>query len=64
MPSRRPYVAGLLIGTVAHVDDSAGRLTPTAALTPAVDVGRLDLVGVLRTAPRDTPRPTVTGAAP
>ncbi len=60
----RPYPAGVLIGTVARVDDPAGRLTPSGALTPAVDVARLDVVAVLRTAPRVAPRPAVTGGVP
>lgn len=60
----RPFVAGVTIGTVVSVDPPRGRLTPTAAVRPAVDPTTLDIVGVLKTAPRITPRPTATGGAP
>ena len=59
----RPFVAGVPVGRVASVDPGGGRFAPTAAVQPAVDVTRLDVVGVLLTAPRTVPRPAVGGAA-
>ena len=56
-----PFPPGLRVGTVASVDEVPGDLTPTAAVRPAVDLSTLGVVGVLRTAPRSTPRPAVTG---
>ena len=56
-----PFPPGLRVGTVASVDEAPGDLTPTAGVRPAVDLSTLGVVGVLRTAPRSTPRPTVTG---
>ena len=46
-PDNVPFVAGLPIGTVSRVDPSRGRVGVTAAVTPAVDVGRLDVVAVI-----------------
>lgn len=60
----RPFVAGVPVGRVASVDPGGGRLTASGALEPAVDLGSLRVVGVLLTAPRSTPRPSVTGGAP
>ncbi|KGN35012.1 hypothetical protein N802_01215 [Knoellia sinensis KCTC 19936] len=59
----RPFVAGVLVGTVSAVEPQRGRLAPTGTVKPAVDVGTLSVVGVLLTAPRSTPRPSVTGGA-
>lgn len=56
-----PFPAGLRVGAVADVDDVPGDLTPTAAVRPAVDTSELDVVGVLLTGPRGTPRAAVTG---
>ncbi|NYG08051.1 rod shape-determining protein MreC [Phycicoccus badiiscoriae] len=56
-----PFPAGIRVGTVMRVDDAPGDLTPTAAVRPAADVTALGVVGILRTGPRSTPRPTVTG---
>jgi rod shape-determining protein MreC len=56
-----PFPAGIPVGVVTSTDQSAGDLTPSAAVRPAVDVTTLDLVGVLLTTPRTTPRPSVTG---
>lgn len=58
-----PYLPGLRVGTVTEVDADPAALVPTAAVTPAVDVSRLDVVGVLVTPARTTPRTTVTGGA-
>lgn len=60
----RPFVAGVPVGRVSSVDPGGGRFAPTAAVQPAVDVTRLDVVGVLLTAPRTVPRAAVGGAAP
>lgn len=57
----RPFVAGVLVGTVRAVDPDRGLLAPSGSLTPAVDPSSLDVVGVLLTAPRTTPRPSATG---
>ncbi len=59
-PGGRPFVAGIPVGTVARVDDPGGTAARTAAVRPAVDVTELDVVGVLRTVPRTTPRPAST----
>ena len=59
----RPFVAGVPVGRVSSVDPGGGRFAPTAAVQPSVDVTRLDVVGVLLTAPRTTPRAAVEGTA-
>ncbi|SES12717.1 rod shape-determining protein MreC [Pedococcus cremeus] len=59
----RPFVAGVPVGRVSSVDPGGGRFAPTAAVQPSVDVTRLDVVGVLLTAPRTTPRTAVEGTA-
>lgn len=56
-----PFPAGLRVGTVQGVDEVPGDLTPTAAVRPAVDLTTLDVVGVLLTGPRTTPRTASTG---
>jgi rod shape-determining protein MreC len=43
----RPYVPGIVVGTVAALDPTDGRLTATAAVRPAVDPDRLDVVAVV-----------------
>lgn len=60
----RPFVAGLPVGRVSSVDPRGGRLAVTAAVSRTVDVTTLDVVGVLLSAPRATPRATVEGTAP
>lgn len=57
----RPFVPGVLVGTVTDVEPQRGRLAPSGAVRPAVEVGSLSVVGVLLSAPRATPRPAVTG---
>jgi rod shape-determining protein MreC len=59
----RPFVAGIHVGTVSTVDPGGGRFAATAAVAPSVDVTSLDVVGVLLTAPRATPRAPVQGGA-
>jgi rod shape-determining protein MreC len=43
----RPYVPGIVVGTVTAVDPALGTLTATAAVRPAVDPNRLDVVAVV-----------------
>lgn len=43
----RPYPAGLIIGHVASVDPVSQLRPPSGAVRPAVDLSRLDVVGVL-----------------
>ncbi|PRY63607.1 rod shape-determining protein MreC [Knoellia remsis] len=57
----RPFVPGVLIGTVSAVEPQRGRLAPSGSVRPAVDIGRLSVVGVLLTEPRSAPRPAATG---
>lgn len=57
------FPGGLRVGTVSAVDRVAQGLTATGAVTPAVDVTTLDVVGVLVGGERSDPRPTVTGGA-
>jgi rod shape-determining protein MreC len=57
----RPFVAGVQVGRVTSVDPGGGRLAPTAAVTPSVDASTLDIVGVLLSSPRTSPRPPVQG---
>ena len=58
----RPYLPGVVVGTVTAVEDGAGRLAPTGTVTPAVDTTSLDVVAVVVGGDRSTPRPTATGA--
>ena len=60
----RPFVPGVLVGTVSAVEPQRGRLAPSGTVRPAVDVGTLSVVGVLLTAPRSTPRVAATGGVP
>lgn len=46
-PGNQPFVAGLPIGTVTSIDPARGRVVSTAAVTPDVDVARLDVVAVI-----------------
>ena len=50
------FVPGVPVGRVTEVDTTPGGLTSTAAVEPFVDVGALDLVGVVVEPPRGTPR--------
>jgi rod shape-determining protein MreC len=56
----RPYVPGIVVGTVATVHLGVGRLAPTGTLTPAVDSTSLDVVAVVLTSGRSAPRPAAT----
>lgn len=61
-PGGVPFPAGLRVGTVAQVDPAAGAVAPSAAVRPAADVTRLDLVGVLLDPGRSVPRAPLAGA--
>jgi rod shape-determining protein MreC len=50
------FVPGVPVGRVVEVDADASSLVTTARVEPFVDVGELDLVGVVTAAPRRTPR--------
>ena len=54
----RPYVAGVPIGEIIDVKGSAGQLQ-TAVVRPFVNLGALDLVGVVVEPPRNDPRDSV-----
>ena len=58
----RPFLPGIRVGTVRAVDAARGQLSPTAAVAPAVDVTTLDIVGILLSTPRTTPRTATQGA--
>jgi rod shape-determining protein MreC len=58
----RPYAPDILVGTVTAVDPPRGQLTGTAAVRPAVDATRLDVVGVVLP-PGSTGSRGSTGAA-
>jgi rod shape-determining protein MreC len=57
----RPFVAGIPVGRVTAVDPAGGRFAATGAVTPSVDVTSLDIVGVLLSSPRTSPRAPVQG---
>jgi len=46
-PDEIPFVAGLPIGFIHSVEEWTGRPNVEAAVTPAVDIGRLDVVAVI-----------------
>jgi rod shape-determining protein MreC len=50
------FVPGVPVGRVVSLDPSASALVTMATVEPFVRVGALDLVGVVTSAPRDTPR--------
>ena len=58
----RPYLPGIRVGTVSAVHLGVGRLAPTGTITPAVDTTSLDVVAVVLTAGRGTPRPVASVA--
>ena len=55
-----PYPPGLRIGTISWVEEAVGKVSLTGTLTPSVDTTSIDVVAVVLTTPRSTPRPTVT----
>ncbi|QNN50215.1 hypothetical protein H9L10_03990 [Phycicoccus endophyticus] len=60
-PGGRPFAPGVRVGVVTRVRSGAGRLAATGVVTPAVDPGTLDVVGVVVGASRSRPRPAATG---
>ncbi len=62
-PNARPYPAGLLVGRISQVLPRTG-MTARALVTPATRFSALDLVGVVLSAPRVTPRQAVAPAKP
>lgn len=59
----RPYVAGVPIGEIVSVSGGAGQLQ-TAVVRPYVNLGALDLVGVVIEPPRVDPRDAVLPSPP
>ena len=67
----KPQVPGVPVGTIVSVNNSAGALTQTAMVRPAVSFTSLGVVGVVAQVPRHNPRtailpqavPTVTVTA-
>ena len=60
----RPYVPGIVVGTVTAVDPPRGQLTATAAVRPAVDPSRLDVVAVVLPAAPATGTAAAAAKAP
>jgi rod shape-determining protein MreC len=54
-----PFVPGVPVGTVTEVEKTPGAITRTADLEPAVDIGTLDVVGVVVGGPPEDPRDSV-----
>ncbi len=59
-----PYVAGVPIGVVEHVEATPGELTRIAYARPYADLTALDVVGVVVQAPRRNPRDAVLPDVP
>ena len=55
----RPEVPGVPVGTIVSVSSSAGALTQTAMVRPAVSFTALGVVGVVVQVPRHNPRVSV-----
>ena len=60
----RPYVPGVPIGTVERVEATPGSLTRTAVVRPFVGFTTLDVVGVVVSPPRSSPRDAVLPPKP
>jgi rod shape-determining protein MreC len=60
----KPFVPGVPVGEVIRVDPSGGDLTRTIYVRPFVGFTKLDIVGVVVTAPRSDPRDTVLPPKP
>ncbi|MEU0048519.1 rod shape-determining protein MreC [Streptomyces sp. NPDC006184] len=58
----KPFVPGVPVGVVSRVDPSGGGLTRTLYVTPYVSFTKLDVVGVVVSAPKKDPRDTVLPA--
>jgi rod shape-determining protein MreC len=59
-PGGTPFVAGVPVGRVAVVDPTAGRPAPGGAVALSVDTTTLDVVGVVVSRARTTPRAAVS----
>lgn len=59
----RPYVPGIVIGTVTSLDPPRGGITGTAVVRPAVEAARLDVVAVVLTPASPTTSPPAASAA-
>ncbi|MDT0453999.1 rod shape-determining protein MreC [Streptomyces hesseae] len=60
----KPFVAGVPVGEVTHVEPAGGGLTRTLLVRPFVGFSKLDLVGVVVEAPHEDPRDTVLPPKP
>ncbi|MEU1194690.1 rod shape-determining protein MreC [Streptomyces sp. NPDC005813] len=60
----KPFVPGVPVGVVSRVDPSGGGLTRTVYVKPFVSFTKLDIVGVVVTAPRKDPRDEVLPPKP
>lgn len=58
------FAAGIPVGRVTAVSPPRGGQPGIATLTPFVDTGRLDLVGVVLDGPRTLPRPSTAPSSP
>lgn len=58
------FAAGVPVGRVTGVVRAGAGQPGTATLSPFVDLGRLDLVGVVLDGPRTLPRPATTPVTP
>ncbi|PRX96368.1 rod shape-determining protein MreC [Allonocardiopsis opalescens] len=54
-----PFVPGVPIGTVEELVETPGALTRTALIRPAVDLSRLEVVGIVVRPPEEDPRDSV-----
>ncbi len=62
--SDRPFVPGVPVGTVVHVENTPGQLTRTVLVQPFVSFTTLDLVGVVVQPPATDPRYAVLPVKP
>ncbi|MEW2166165.1 rod shape-determining protein MreC [Streptomyces sp. NPDC007084] len=60
----KPFVPGVPVGVVSRVDPSGGDLTRTVYVKPFVSFTKLDILGVVVTAPKSDPRDTVLPPKP
>ncbi|PBC63562.1 rod shape-determining protein MreC [Streptomyces sp. Tue6028] len=60
----KPFVPGVPVGVVSRVDPSGGGLTRTIYVKPFASFTKLDIVGVVVTAPRKDPRDEVLPPKP
>jgi rod shape-determining protein MreC len=55
----KPFVPGVPVGEITHVDRTAGDLTRSVSVRPFVGFSKLDVVGVVVAPPRKDPRDEV-----